>query len=282
VGRLVPHKRLDLLLRALPRIIEQHPRIQVVVIGEGSARLDLEELAAELGVDQHVTFHGHLSSAKRDVLVSCGWLAVNPSVGEGWGLSIIEANAAGLPAVCFSVDGLRDAVRSGDTGWIADHADDLSETIVHALNVLSDDTEATLWSSRAREWAASFSWEATASTLSNILLAESDRRSQSVHRRRSNDLALRVTVNNRSLNDMHRGRRTDVWLQTPEGIEGLLYGLDERDLVAVLERMQLGPAAVVRVARTQDLLLTSEPVELADVGASQPDDVPSAAHGVAQ
>jgi hypothetical protein len=252
------------------------------VIGDGPSRLDLEELVAVLEIDQHVTFHGHVSSAKRDALVSCAWLAVNPSVGEGWGLSIIEANAAGIPAVCFSVDGLRDAVRSGDTGWVADHTDDLSGTVVKALTVLSDGTEAILWSTRARNWAASFSWEATANSLSQILLAESERRSAMVDRRRRNDLALRVTFNKQSAKGFSPGRRTDVWLHGTNEIVGLLYGLDERDLSTVVERMKLGSPTDVRVARTQDLLLTPEPADVADVGSSPIDEVPAASHGVAR
>jgi hypothetical protein len=261
---MVPHKRLDLLLRALPAIIHHHPRLHVHLIGEGSSRPELESLAAELRLEHHVTFHGYVSSARRDALASSGWLAVNPSVGEGWGLSIIEANVAGLPAVCLDVDGLRDAVRHGETGWIAAHVDDLADTVVSALNILSDKTEAALWSSRARSWAASFSWDSTAAKLSNVLLAESDRLARARGFRQSNDLALRVTVEGGSLRHVGRGRRTDIWLEQAGEIIGLLYGLDERDLLAVLDRLDLGNPTDVRVARTEDLFLTPGAIEPID------------------
>jgi hypothetical protein len=242
-------------LKALPVIISYHPQLHVDVIGEGPSRPELESLAVELGVDQHVTFHGHVSSARRDALASSGWLAVNPSLGEGWGLSIIEANAAGRPAVCLNVDGLRDAVRDGVTGWVAAHPDDLAETMVKALNILSDESEAALWSTRARAWAASFSWDATAAGLSNVLLAESDRLASASGLRQRNDLALRVTVEGGTIEQSSRGRRTDVWREQPEGLTGLLYGLDERDLRVVLDRLDLGTPIDVHVARTEDLLL---------------------------
>jgi glycosyltransferase involved in cell wall biosynthesis len=266
VGRMVPHKRVHLLLKALPVVISHHPQIHVDVIGEGPSRPELESLAVELGVEQHVTFHGHVSSARRDALASCGWLAVNPSMGEGWGLSIIEANAAGRPAVCLNVDGLRDAVRDGVTGWVAAHPDDLAEAMVKALNILSDDSEAALWSSRAQAWAASFSWDATAAKLSNVLLAESDRLASARRLRQRNDLALRVTVEGGTIENASRGRRTDVWREQPGGITGLLYGLDERDLRVVLDRLELGDPIDVHVARTEDLLLAPWSEEPTDTG----------------
>jgi len=255
VGRIVPHKRLQLLLEALPIVISYHPQLHVNVIGEGPSRLELESLAIELGVDQHVTFHGHVSSVRRDALASSGWLAVNPSLGEGWGLSIIEANAAGRPAVCLNVDGLRDAVRDGVTGWVAAHPDDLADTMVKALNILSDESEAAIWSSRARAWAANFSWDGTAAGMSDVLLAESERLASASGLRQRNDLALRVTVEGGTIEQSSRGRRTDVWREQPGGITGLLYGLDERDLRVVLDRLNLGNPIDVRVARTEDFLL---------------------------
>ena len=255
VGRIVPHKRLDLLLRALPSIIRHHPRLHVDLIGEGPSRRELELLAAELGVADHVTFHGRVSGARRDGLVSTAWLAVNPSVGEGWGLSIIEANAAGLPAVCLNVDGLRDAVRHGETGWIAAHSDDLADTVVDALNQLTDEGDSALWSSRVRVWAASFSWDVTAAKLGNVLLAESDRLTRAKQPRQGNDLALRVRITGGSLKHISRGRRTDIWLENEGEIIGLLYGLDERDLRAVLDRLDLGDPTDVRVARSKDFLM---------------------------
>jgi glycosyltransferase involved in cell wall biosynthesis len=265
VGRLVPHKRVDLLLLALPAIISRHPHLHVQVIGDGPARSDLEALAGDLGVADHVTFHGHVSDAQRDALTSRGWLAVMSSVGEGWGLSIIEGNAAGLPAVCFNVDGLRDAVRHGDTGWIAALAEDLAVTVASALNILSDEAEAAIWSSRARAWAANFSWDATAATLGNVLLAESDRLALSVNRRQCNDLALHVTIEGESLDNVSGARRTDIWHEQEGVLVGLLYGLDERDLGIVLDRMGLGQPTTVRVARTNDLPLTPRSVDVSEL-----------------
>jgi hypothetical protein len=239
-------------------------------------------LAVELGVDQHVTFHGHVSSARRDALASCGWLAVNPSLGEGWGLSMIEANAAGRPAVCLDVDGLRDAVRDGVTGWVAAHPDDLAETMVKALNILSDESEASLWSSRARAWAANFSWDATAAKLGNVLLAESDRLARASGLRQRNDLALRVTFAGGTIDHPSRGRRTDVWREEPGGITGLLYGLDERDLGVVLDRLDLGDPIDVRVARTEDLLLAPQSGESTDSAPTSASGSKNAALDIAQ
>ena len=54
-------------------------------------------------------------------------LQLNTSQGEGWGLCVLEAAALGVPTVAFDVDGLRDAVRDGETGWLV-RAGELSRT----------------------------------------------------------------------------------------------------------------------------------------------------------
>ena len=107
VGRLVTHKRWDLLLHATARLRESMPELRVHLVGTGSAVPELESLVAELELDDIVTLHGYVSAAERDELLSSAWLTVSTSRGEGWGLSIIEA--AVLRAACGGLRRLRSA-----------------------------------------------------------------------------------------------------------------------------------------------------------------------------
>ncbi|AEH08966.1 MULTISPECIES: glycosyltransferase family 4 protein [Protofrankia] len=176
VGRLVPHKRLHLLIDALPALRASHPGLVVEMVGDGPDRDRLLQHAHERGVGEEVLhWHGYVDAAERDRLLSTAWLTVNPSHGEGWGLSVLEANAHGVPAVAFRVPGLRDAVRDGHTGWLVDEPGPLTATIDAALSTLADPAVAARWRSRARAWAAGFTWDATAELLARVVTAEMDR-----------------------------------------------------------------------------------------------------------
>ena len=66
----------------------------------------------------HVHIHGHLPAEAKNRLLRTARLHLSASQGEGWGLSVLEAAAWGVPTVAYDVDGLRDAVRDGITGWL--------------------------------------------------------------------------------------------------------------------------------------------------------------------
>jgi glycosyltransferase involved in cell wall biosynthesis len=108
VGRVVPIKRLDLLLRALARARGGGTPIHLLVVGDGEIRPDLEGLAGELGVGSSVTFAGY----RRDLtaIAAAADLAVLSSDNEGTPVSLIEAAAAGRPAVATDVGGVSEVV----------------------------------------------------------------------------------------------------------------------------------------------------------------------------
>jgi glycosyltransferase involved in cell wall biosynthesis len=84
---------------------------------------------------------------------------------EGWGVSVIEANSYGCPAVAYAVPGLSESIRSGETGLLATD-EDLAPTV---RTLLSD---AALWqrcSAGARAWAAAFSWDRCAAEGLHVL-----------------------------------------------------------------------------------------------------------------
>jgi glycosyltransferase involved in cell wall biosynthesis len=119
VSRLARQKRLDRLIRAMPLLLRLQPGTELHIVGDGAARGELQRLAAELGVGRAVVLHGRLPAGARDALVASAWVTALPSPREGWGLSVMEAAALGVPAVAYDVPGLRDTVRPGRTGWLA-------------------------------------------------------------------------------------------------------------------------------------------------------------------
>ena len=258
VGRLVTQKRIDVLLRALPAGVELH------LVGDGEARADLEKLAADLGAGDRVRFHGRVDDATRDALVDSAWLTASASMGEGWGLSVMEAAAAGVPAVAFSVPGLRDTIRPGETGWLADPGADedlpgqLYDTLVAALRDLADPETAAAYSRRCVAWASRFTWAATAAHLTAVLTAEEQRLACGARERRpGSDSATLITMPAAALAgaDLTTLRVTDL-IEVADGHAAiLLTGADEQDGHRVLARLGVRGAGVrVRLARHRDLL----------------------------
>jgi glycosyltransferase involved in cell wall biosynthesis len=135
-GRLVPIKRVDLLLRALARARAAGAPLRLVVLGDGELRPALERLAAELGIAASVTFLGY----RDDVVphLAAADLAVLSSANEGTPVALIEAAAAGRPSVGTRVGGVADVVAEG-TGRLVASGDE--EALAHALTELAGDRE---------------------------------------------------------------------------------------------------------------------------------------------
>lgn len=132
-------------------------------MGDGSFSRDLERIAGE-----GVRFFVSLSDAERRGLVGRSWALVNPSVREGWGLNVVEANALGTPCVAYDVPGLRDSIQNGETGLLVKSGD------VHALaaglfQVLEDEELREKLSENAIEYSRNFSWEKTAEEFMKII-----------------------------------------------------------------------------------------------------------------
>jgi glycosyltransferase involved in cell wall biosynthesis len=171
-GRLERYKRVDLLLRALADLVPRFPALEIAIIGRGSRREPLERLAGELGLAPRTRFTDFASDELRDTLLAGSRVCVCPSVKEGWGITVVEANALGVPVVATDVPGLRDAVRHDQTGLLV--ADGPPELLVPRLAdaiaaLLSDEARATRLSAGGLAWARRFDWESSAAIMAEAV-----------------------------------------------------------------------------------------------------------------
>jgi 1,2-diacylglycerol 3-alpha-glucosyltransferase len=98
-GRLGREKSIDLLMTALPLLLPRHPRLKLLLVGDGPARGELESLAETLGVRKAVVFTGYLRGESLPLAYACADFFVIASTSESQGLVTVEAMASGLPVV---------------------------------------------------------------------------------------------------------------------------------------------------------------------------------------
>jgi len=136
VGRFAPIKRLDLLLEAVAQAARREPRLRLAVVGDGDERPALERRAGELGIGASVTFLGYRREL-RPVFAAAD-IAVLSSDNEGTPVSLIEAAAAGLPAVSTDVGGVGEVV-GPETGILAPPGDPAA--LATAISAMAADPE---------------------------------------------------------------------------------------------------------------------------------------------
>jgi glycosyltransferase involved in cell wall biosynthesis len=174
VGRLEHYKGLDVLLDAWSNVRAARPQARLEILGAGTAH---GEIASRIGgnpAEHGITLHGFVSDDEKIDWLLRASLVVQPSRKEGWGLTVLEANACGAPVVATDVPGLRDSVRDGESGLLVRPADApaLAAAIVR---VLAEPSLRALLSSGARAWAARFSWDEVAAETARVLRAAASR-----------------------------------------------------------------------------------------------------------
>jgi glycosyltransferase involved in cell wall biosynthesis len=162
VGRLKPYKRIHLLLEAFARVRRSVPDAVLRIAGRGPDERRLRDLVRRLELDDAVIFEGFVDEARKRELLQEAWLFATASLIEGWGISVIEANACGTPAVSFDVPGLREAIVDGRSGVIVSSDGDLAEAIA---GLLLDPVRRDVLSRGAIERVSGLSWETAASSM---------------------------------------------------------------------------------------------------------------------
>lgn len=137
VGRLRHEKGQELLLRAMPAIIEKIPGTMLVVVGDGPDRENLLNLSRRFGIDEHIIWLGAKSPHEVYKLYSIMDVVAVPSLLEGFGLVAIEAMAAGVPVAAARVDGLPEIIEEGKTGCLFP-ANDRYALVSSIIKLLSD------------------------------------------------------------------------------------------------------------------------------------------------
>lgn len=176
-GRLIPEKRIDLLLQAVTKLDQTSSRANPTllgIVGDGPDRSRLESMAASLGITDRVTFYGRIPDIM-DVwhLLAGARIAVQPSAREGFGLFPLEAIALARPVVtCESADNAIGAIIRHGVEGLCTAAN--PEALAAGLTSLLDDDE--LWSqmsNNAAHRASFYDWSSSAERIEDFIYGQS-------------------------------------------------------------------------------------------------------------
>jgi len=167
VGRLVAHKRAGRILPVAERL--RGHGVIIDVVGRGAGAAPLAAAVAARGLAGTVRLHGFLPEAGKQAVLAGALLQLNTSQGEGWGLCVLEAAALGVPTVAYDVDGLRDAVRDGETGWLVRAGELIEDVTERAVKDLTDPARRAAVAEACRSWAAQLSWDRSVARMTALV-----------------------------------------------------------------------------------------------------------------
>jgi len=180
VGRLVEKKGLVFLLDALPRVISQHPDVELFIAGDGPLRKALERHAQQLGLSERVTFLGMQQQQQLPALYRRAALLVAPFVvasggdQEGLGLVLVEAMGCGCPVIASELPAVLDVIQPGKTGTLVPSAQ--ADALAAQINALLSDPDkrAELASAAHADVLTRFDWSMIAARYGDLLVGAAD------------------------------------------------------------------------------------------------------------
>jgi phosphatidyl-myo-inositol dimannoside synthase len=173
VARLTRHKGIDTALQALARLTGRYPGLRYAVVGSGEEEEALAAEARDLGVADRVRFLTDVPDRDLPALYNCAelYLGVSRMIEqrvEGFGISLAEASACGVPVIAGRSGGIPAAVRDGDTGLLV--TAEQPDAVAEAVGRLLDDPllRARLGAAGRREAERHYNWDRVTADLRRI------------------------------------------------------------------------------------------------------------------
>jgi glycosyltransferase involved in cell wall biosynthesis len=162
VGSLIPRKGLPFLVEAAKKIVKQQADTKFVIVGDGPLKSQLMSNLDKANLSGNFTFLSGLTEDALAAVYNCADVFVLPSIQEGQGIVLLEAQAAAKPVVAFDVGGVNEAVLDGETGLLVNrgNSDELADAL---LKLLSDESLREKMGARGRRFVMdNFTWDVCA------------------------------------------------------------------------------------------------------------------------
>lgn len=158
LGRLQKYKGVLDACAAFARIAQAYPNYRLVIAGDGPFRPKVAEWIEQYGLSDQIELRGFVSSEEKESLLQrCAFL-VQSSYKEGWGLTVIEANAYGTPVLANNAPGLCESVRDHETGLLYDFGS-IDDCAAKMRELLSNSKLRETLGHEALKWAEKFDWQ---------------------------------------------------------------------------------------------------------------------------
>ena len=155
-GRLLSHKNVDMLIKAISILKETNPNITCVIVGDGPEKDNLQGVTKELKLEKNIIFKGFIEK-QEDVLalIKSSMVFVLPSVREGFGITIIEANACGIPVITINHkdNASKDLIQNNKNGYVCELDEkNISQNIVKAIKQNKNMKDDCMLASKKYDW----------------------------------------------------------------------------------------------------------------------------------
>jgi glycosyltransferase involved in cell wall biosynthesis len=168
IGRLIPRKGFDYLIRSLPEVMRTTRRdFLVEIVGDGPLRAELIRLTEQLGVTDKVIFAGTVPYERLDEKYKQADIFVLSSLAEGMPLVVLEAMASGLPIIASGVQGIEDLVKEGINGHLFPPGDYRSLSR-HLATVIDNDAARPEMGKESAQIVQKYDWASIAEQYLNI------------------------------------------------------------------------------------------------------------------
>lgn len=136
VGSLIPRKGLAFLIEAAKKVVAVHADTKFIVVGDGPLRGQIDSSLKAANLTNNFKFIRSVEEDELPTLYNLADIFVLPSIQEGQGIVLLEAQASGKPVVAFNTGGVKEAVRNGKTGLLVERGDNggLAEGLLKLLD----------------------------------------------------------------------------------------------------------------------------------------------------
>jgi 1,2-diacylglycerol 3-alpha-glucosyltransferase len=164
MGRVGPEKNLPFLLRSFAGIAKTYDNVNLMILGDGPERENLEDRVRVMGMNDRVKFTGMIPYVELPAYMAVADVFVTASVTEVHPLSVIEALASGLPVVGIQSPGVGDIVEDGVTGLLAPE-EDLAVFTAKISRIITDAELREKMSQKAKDVSINYSIENTTQSM---------------------------------------------------------------------------------------------------------------------
>ncbi|MGD0203918.1 MAG: glycosyltransferase family 4 protein [Candidatus Bathyarchaeia archaeon] len=168
VGSLIPRKGLPFLVEAAKKIVKEYRETKFIIVGEGPLKNQLLRKLEAANLSGNFTFLGNVKEDMLPAVYNCADVFALPSIQEGQGIVLLEAQASAKPVVAFDVGGVNEALLNVETGLLVKRGstDKFADAI---MKLLSDTALREKMGANGRRFVAeNFTWDICAQKMLNV------------------------------------------------------------------------------------------------------------------